>query len=130
MLTFHIFISLEMESCDYLQSSICFDKDLTMCTSPEGNTEYANAVCHIIAPCFGEQGCLSYALCNQVVTEETRGVVMTGSGMAKFDLNGPEDRPVTGTSEFLFILPDVAGKVQSDFQDDIVTHTVCYTYFA
>lgn len=113
-----------------VQSSICFDKDLTVCTSPEGSTEYANAVCHIIDPCFEEQGCLSYALCNQVVTEETRGVVMTGSGMAKFDLNIPEDSPLTGQSEFLFVLPDVAGKITSDFDGDVVTHTVCYTYFA
>ena len=55
---------------------------------------------------------------------------MTGSGMAKFDLNIPEDSPLTGQSEFLFVLPDVAGKITSDFDGDIVTHTVCYTYFA
>ena len=109
-----------------LQSPICFDEDLTNCTSAEGFTESANAVCHVIDPCFDEEGCLSYALCNQAVTEETYGVVLTGSGMAQFDLTGPEDSPIAGTSEFLFMLPTASGKVTSDFDEDIVTHTVCY----
>lgn len=88
---------------------------MTECTSDQGETEFANAVCHIIDPCFDEEGCLSSALCNQVVTEETRGVVMIGSGMAEFDLTGPDNSPVIGTSEFVFSFPIVAGKVTSVF---------------
>ena len=90
---------------------------MTECTSPEGFTEFANAVCHVID--FDEEG-LSHALCNQVVTEETLGVVLTGSGTAEFDLTGsdPEDFSIAGTSEFIFSLPDVAGKIISVFDGE------------
>jgi hypothetical protein len=87
---------------------------LEVCTSPEGFTEFANAVCHIIDPCFDE-GCMSTLLFNQVVTEETRGVVLTGSGISTFDLTDAEDGPIIGKSEFMFQLPDVAGKITSEF---------------
>jgi hypothetical protein len=88
---------------------------LLICTSPEGNSEFANAVCHVIDPCF-EEGCMSTLLCNQVVTDESRGVVLTGSGIAEFDLTDAEDGLIIGTSEFMFQLPDVAGKVTSEFE--------------
>ena len=99
---------------------------MTNCTSPEGLTEFANSVCQVIDPCFDEEGCLSYALCNNVVTKDEFGVVVTGSGMGQFDLTGPDDSPIEGSSEFLFMLPHVSGKIMSEFDEDIVTHTVCY----
>jgi hypothetical protein len=35
---------------------------------------------------------------------------MTGSGIAYFDLTAGEDAPITGTSEFLFVLLGVSGE--------------------
>lgn len=56
---------------------------------------------------------LSHKSCStipKVVTEASKGVVMTGSGIAYFDLTAGEDAPITGTSEFLFVLLGVSGE--------------------
>ena len=86
------------------------------CISPEGFTEFGSAVCRVIEPCFDE-GCMSTLLCNEVVTEETLGVVCTGSGIAEFDLTvAAEDGPIIGTSDMLIQSPLGTGKITSEFE--------------
>jgi hypothetical protein len=111
-----------------LQTPVCNGEDLEDCTSPDGLTEFGNVICHVIDPCF-EEGCMSTLLCSEVITEEELGVICTGSGIAELDLTLAEDGLIIGTSDMMFQSPLGSGKITSEFDEDVATHTVCYTSF-